>query len=151
MVRPSSLVLLLGLLGLATAFVRPGRGVRNPWLLPATAEETAEALELYKSRIPESQRLSDAEVKSRFQLLEDKSGSATAAMQIMSNSIIVMKFSPDLVSSSYDAWVERFGSQEEATETLIKNPNLLACDPVGVTTAPVLTTKVIANIMDLFR
>ena len=87
----------------------------------------------------------------RFKLLEDKTGSASAAIQIMSNSIMVMKFSPSLVSSSYDAWVERFGDREEATETLIKNPNLLACDPVGVTTAPVLTTKIIANIMDFFR
>ena len=55
------------------------------------------------------------------------------------------------VKASFDAWVERCESRDEALDLVSKNPGLLFCKPSDVKDSPLGQAKMIAGAMDFFR
>ena len=79
---------------------------------------------------------------------------ADAALRIVTNNKMVAGWKPDRVKASFDAWVERCETREEALDLVSKNPGLLFCKPADVKDSPagsVLQAKMIAGAMDFFR
>ena len=98
----------------------------------------------------------DAEtVRTNFvELIETVGGDADAALRIVTNNKMVVGWKPDRVKASFDAWVERCETREEALDLVSKNPGLLFCKPADVKDSPagsVLQAKMIAGAMDFFR
>ena len=97
----------------------------------------------------------DAEtVRTNFVELIETVGDADAALRIVTNNKMVAGWKPDRVKASFDAWVERCETREEALDLVSKNPGLLFCKPADVKDSPagsVLQAKMIAGAMDFFR
>ena len=95
----------------------------------------------------------DAEtVRTNFvELIETVGGDADAALRIVTNNKMVVGWKPDRVKASFDAWVERCESKDEALDLVSKNPGLLFCKPADVKDGPLGQAKMIANAMDFFR
>ena len=162
------------LLACAAAFAPP-RTLHNLHKLPTLFAETAEpdpalaaaidaAVQLCaKEGAPaatEDRRLdfagtADAEtVRTNFVELIETVGDADAALRIVTNNKMVAGWKPDRVKASFDAWVERCETREEALDLVSKNPGLLFCKPADVKDSPagsVLQAKMIAGAMDFFR
>ena len=94
----------------------------------------------------------DAEtVRTNFVELIETVGDADAALRIVTNNKIVAGWKPDRVKASFDAWVERCESKDEALDLCTKNPGLLFCKPADVKDSPLGQAKMIAGAMDFFR
>ena len=94
----------------------------------------------------------DAEtVRTNFAALAATVGDADAALRIVTNNKMVAGWKPDRVKASFDAWVERCESKDEALDLVSKNPGLLFCKPADVKDGPLGQAKMIANAMDFFR
>ena len=78
-------------------------------------------------------------------------GDADAALRIVTNNKMVAGWKPDRVKASFDAWVERCESRDEALDLVSKNPGLLFCKPSDVKDSPLGQAKMIAGAMDFFR
>ena len=74
-----------------------------------------------------------------------------AALRIVTNNKMVVGWKPDRVKASFDAWVERCESKDEALDLVSKNPGLLFCKPADVKDGPLGQAKMIANAMEFFR
>ena len=74
-----------------------------------------------------------------------------AALRIVTNNKMVAGWKPDRVKASFDAWVERCESRDEALDLVSKNPGLLFCKPSDVKDSPLGQAKMIAGAMDFFR
>ena len=163
------------LLACAAAFA-PSQTLYNLHKLPALFAETAEpdpalaaaidaavalcAKEGAPAAAEEDRRLdfagtADAEtVRTNFVELIETVGDADAALRIVTNNKMVAGWKPDRVKASFDAWVERCETREEALDLVSKNPGLLFCKPADVKDSPagsVLQAKMIAGAMDFFR
>ena len=163
------------LLTCAAAFAPP-RSLHNLHKLPTLFAETAEpdpalaaaidaavalcAKEGAPAAAEEDRRLdfagtADAEtVRTNFVELIETVGDADAALRIVTNNKMVAGWKPDRVKASFDAWVERCETREEALDLVSKNPGLLFCKPADVKDSPagsVLQAKMIAGAMDFFR
>ena len=114
---------------------------------PAAAEENDRRLDFAGT--------ADAEtVRTNFVELIETVGDADAALRIVTNNKMVAGWKPDRVKASFDAWVERCETREEALDLVSKNPGLLFCKPADVKDSPagsVLQAKMIAGAMDFFR
>ena len=94
----------------------------------------------------------DAEtVRTNFAALAATVGDADAALRIVTNNKMVAGWKPDRVKASFDAWVERCESRDEALDLVSKNPGLLFCKPSDVKDSPLGQAKMIAGAMDFFR
>ena len=94
----------------------------------------------------------DAEtVRTNFVELIETVGDADAALRIVTNNKMVAGWKPDRVKASFDAWVERCESKDEALDLCTKNPGLLFCKPADVKDSPLGQAKMIAGAMDFFR
>ena len=156
------------LLASAAAFA-PSQTLYNLHKLPALFAETAEpdpalaaaidaAVALCaKEGAPTDRRLdfagsADAEtVRTNFAALAATVGDADAALRIVTNNKMVAGWKPDRVKASFDAWVERCESRDEALDLVSKNPGLLFCKPSDVKDSPLGQAKMIAGAMDFFR
>ena len=163
------------LLASAAAFA-PSQTLYNLHKLPALFAETAEpdpalaaaidaavalcAKEGAPTAAEDDRRLdfagtADAEtVRTNFVELIETVGDADAALRIVTNNKMVAGWKPDRVKASFDAWVERCETREEALDLVSKNPGLLFCKPADVKDSPagsVLQAKMIAGAMDFFR
>ena len=160
------------LLASAAAFA-PSQTLYNLHKLPALFAETAEpdpalaaaidaavalcAKEGAPTAAEEDRRLdfagaADAEtVRTNFVELIETVGDADAALRIVTNNKMVAGWKPDRVKASFDAWVERCESKDEALDLVSKNPGLLFCKPADVKDGPLGQAKMIANAMDFFR
>ena len=159
------------LLACAAAFAPPLTLHRVPALFAETVAETADdpalaaaidaAVQLCaKEGAPaatEDRRLdfagaADAEtVRTNFAALAATVGDADAALRIVTNNKMVAGWKPDRVKASFDAWVERCESRDEALDLVSKNPGLLFCKPSDVKDSPLGQAKMIAGAMDFFR
>ena len=160
------------LLACAAAFAPP-RTLHNLHKLPALFAETADdpalaaaidaavalcAKEGAPTAVEDDRRLdfagaADAEtVRTNFvELIETVGGDADAALRIVTNNKMVVGWKPDRVKASFDAWVERCESKDEALDLVSKNPGLLFCKPADVKDGPLGQAKMIANAMEFFR
>ena len=158
------------LLACAAAFAPP-QTLQNLHQLPALFAETADDPALAaaidaavalcaKEGAPaaaEDRRLdfagsADAEtVRTNFAALAATVGDADAALRIVTNNKMVAGWKPDRVKASFDAWVERCESKDEALDLCTKNPGLLFCKPADVKDSPLGQAKMIAGAMDFFR
>ena len=94
----------------------------------------------------------DAEtVRTNFVELIETVGDADAALRIVTNNKMVAGWKPDRVKASFDAWVERCESRDEALDLCTKNPGLLFCKPADVKDSPLGQAKMIAGAMEFFR
>ena len=110
---------------------------------PATAEE---------DRRLDFAGAADAQtVRTNFVELIETVGDADAALRIVTNNKMVAGWKPDRVKASFDAWVERCESKDEALDLVSKNPGLLFCKPSDVKDSPLGQAKMIAGAMDFFR
>ena len=158
------------LLACAAAFAPPRTLHRVPALFAETADDPALAAVIdaavalcAKEGAPAAagdRRLdfagtADAEtVRTNFVELIETVGDADAALRIVTNNKMVAGWKPDRVKASFDAWVERCETREEALDLVSKNPGLLFCKPADVKDSPagsVLQAKMIAGAMDFFR
>ena len=159
------------LLACAAAFAPVQRMNRSPALFAETADDPALAAAIdaavalcAKEGAPaageDDRRLdfagtADAEtVRTNFVELIETVGDADAALRIVTNNKMVAGWKPDRVKASFDAWVERCETREEALDLVSKNPGLLFCKPADVKDSPagsVLQAKMIAGAMDFFR
>ena len=158
-------------LACAAAFAPP-RTLQNLHKLPALFAETAEdpalaaaidaavalcAKEGAPAAAEDERRLdfagaADAEtVRTNFVELIETVGDADAALRIVTNNKMVAGWKPDRVKASFDAWVERCESRDEALDLVSKNPGLLFCKPSDVKDSPLGQAKMIAGAMDFFR
>ena len=92
-----------------------------------------------------------ATVRTNFAALAATVGDADAALRIVTNNKMVAGWKPDRVKASFDAWVERCESRDEALDLCTKNPGLLFCKPSDVKDSPLGQAKMIAGAMDFFR
>ena len=155
------------LLACAAAFAPPRSLHRVPALFAETADDPALAAAIdaavalcAKEGAPtaaEDRRLdfagsADAEtVRTNFAALAATVGDADAALRIVTNNKMVAGWKPDRVKASFDAWVERCESRDEALDLVSKNPGLLFCKPSDVKDSPLGQAKMIAGAMDFFR
>ena len=159
------------LLACAAAFAPVQRMHRSPALFAETADDPALAAAIdaavalcakegAPSAAENDRRLdfagtADAEtVRTNFVELIETVGDADAALRIVTNNKMVAGWKPDRVKASFDAWVERCETREEALDLVSKNPGLLFCKPADVKDSPagsVLQAKMIAGAMDFFR
>ena len=157
------------LLACAAAFAPPRSLHKLPALFAETAEDPALAAAIdaavalcAKEGAPaaaeDERRLdfagaADAEtVRTNFvELIETVGGDADAALRIVTNNKMVVGWKPDRVKASFDAWVERCESRDEALDLVSKNPGLLFCKPSDVKDSPLGQAKMIAGAMDFFR
>ena len=155
------------LLACAAAFAPPRTLHRVPALFAETADDPALAAAIdaavalcAKEGAPaaaeEDRRLdfagsADAEtVRTNFAALAATVGDADAALRIVTNNKMVAGWKPDRVKASFDAWVERCESKDEALDLVSKNPGLLFCKPADIKDGPLGQAKMIANAMDFF-
>ena len=156
-------------LACAAAFAPVQRMNRSPALFAETAEpdpalavaiDAAVALcakEGAPTAAEEDRRLdfagaADADtVRTNFVELIETVGDADAALRIVTNNKMVAGWKPDRVKASFDAWVERCESRDEALDLCTKNPGLLFCKPADVKDSPLGQAKMIAGAMDFFR
>ena len=111
---------------------------------PAAAEENDRRLDFAGT--------ADAEtVRTNFVELIETVGDADAALRIVTNNKMVAGWKPDRVKASFDAWVERCETREEALDLVSKNPGLLFCKPADIKDGPLGQAKMIAGAMEFFR
>ena len=156
------------LLACAAAFAPPRTLHRLPALFAETADDPALAAAIdaavalcakegAPAAVEDDRRLdfagaADAEtVRTNFVELVETVGDADAALRIVTNNKMVAGWKPDRVKESFDAWVERCESKDEALDLVSKNPGLLFCKPADVKDGPLGQAKMIANAMEFFR
>ena len=156
------------LLACAAAFAPPRTLHKLPALFAETADDPALAAAIdaavalcakegAPAAVEDDRRLdfagaADAEtVRTNFVELVETVGDADAALRIVTNNKMVAGWKPDRVKESFDAWVERCESKDEALDLVSKNPGLLFCKPADVKDGPLGQAKMIANAMDFFR
>ena len=83
---------------------------------PAAAEENDRRLDFAGTADAETVRTNFVE------LIETVGGDADAALRIVTNNKMVVGWKPDRVKASFDAWVERCESKDEALDLVSKNP-----------------------------
>ena len=156
------------LLACAAAFAPVQHMNRSPALFAETADDPALAAAIdaavalcakegAPAAVEDDRRLdfagaADAEtVRTNFVELVETVGDADAALRIVTNNKMVAGWKPDRVKESFDAWVERCESKDEALDLVSKNPGLLFCKPADVKDGPLGQAKMIANAMEFFR
>lgn len=139
--------LLLCVSASGSAFVAPRHGHQPRVAVRGGVED------LFESNAPKD-AADEETMRSNFANLAEVTGSEARALRIFKNDEGLIRWDPERLAGSFNAWVKRTGDIAEAADLVAKNPGLLYPQPTGgdgIEGASLWQAKAVANAMEFFR